>query len=145
MSMAKTHTRTRCQGRTRAGKPCKRLARVGFRHCRSHQLIGDDVPEAEDELPDEATRLELAGELDQLVERLRNLTPGYVPPPFSARELLRLVEENLDRLSPELRFGILDKLRSAISQDLFDVDTWKGIWTMLNYTLQYQATCSGGA
>ncbi len=136
--MAKTHTRTRCQGRTRAGKPCKRLAQVGFRYCRSHQPIEDNVPEAEDDLPDEATRLELAAELDRLIERLRNLAPGYVPPPFSARELLRLVKENLDRLSPELGFGILEKLRSAISQDLFDVDTWKGIWTMLNYTLQYQ-------
>ncbi len=136
--MAKARTRIRCQGRTRAGKPCKRLARLGFRYCRSHQPVGDKVPKADDDMPDEATRLELAGELDQLIERLRNLAPSYMPPPFSARELLRLVQENLDKLSPELRLGILEKLRSAIGQDLFDVDTWKGVWTMLNYTLQYQ-------
>ena len=135
--MPKKQTRTRCKGRTRAGQPCKRPALPGSKYCHNHQPV-EETPEAAEEMPGEAVRQDLMSELGQLIERLRNLAPGYTPPPFSAQGLLKLVEENLGRFSPELRLGILEKLRGAISQDLFDVDTWKGIWTMLNYTLQYQ-------
>lgn len=135
--MSKKQAHTRCKGRTRAGQPCKRSALAGSKYCPSHQLA-EETPEAAEEMPGEAIRQDLMSQLDQLIERLRNLAPGYRPPPFSAQRLLKLVEENLEKFSPELRLGILEKLRGTISQDLFDVDTWKGIWTMLNYTLQYQ-------
>ena len=35
--------------------------------------------------------------------------------------------------------GILEKLRENISSDLLDLDTWKGIWYIVNYPLQAQA------
>jgi 1-acyl-sn-glycerol-3-phosphate acyltransferase len=35
--------------------------------------------------------------------------------------------------------GMLEKLKKALGEDVFDVDTWKGIWYMLNYSLEYQA------
>lgn len=41
-------------------------------------------------------------------------------------------------LSPDMQLGILEKLRSTISEDLFDMDTWRGIWYMVNYSLEYQ-------
>jgi 1-acyl-sn-glycerol-3-phosphate acyltransferase len=86
---------------------------------------------------DPALRQELMATLEAMIDRLRALNPGYNPPPFSPTQLLSLLESNLGRLSPELGLGLLGKLRKAIGDDLFDVDTWKGIWTMLNYTLQY--------
>jgi len=89
--------------------------------------------------PDEELRAELMDELDRLIERVQRMAPGYRPPPFSARRLLELIEQNLERFSPELRLGILEKLRKTLAEDLFDLDTWKGIWYMLNYTLEYQA------
>lgn len=82
---------------------------------------------------------ELAEELDRLIERVRAATPEYSPPPFSPRGLVQLIERNLERFSPELRLGVLERLRSAIGNDLFDVDTWKGIWYMVNYSLEYQS------
>lgn len=91
------------------------------------------------EVPDEELRAQLMDELDQLIERVQRMAPGYRPPPFSARRLLQLVEQNLERFSPELRLGLLEKLKKTLSEDLFDLDTWKGIWYMLNYTLEYQA------
>jgi 1-acyl-sn-glycerol-3-phosphate acyltransferase len=100
------------------------------------------IPPAEGPLendePDPALRQELISNLESMINRLRALSPGYNPPPFSPRQLLELIEQNVDKLPPELGLGILAKLRKSIGEDLFDVDTWKGIWTMLNYTLEYQ-------
>jgi len=84
-------------------------------------------------------RQELMDNLESMIGRLRRLSPGYNPPPFSPRQLRELLEQNVDKIPPELGLGILGKLRKTIGEDMFDVDTWKGMWTMLNYTFDYQA------
>jgi 1-acyl-sn-glycerol-3-phosphate acyltransferase len=98
---------------------------------------------AADKLEDAALepglRQELMDSLEAMIGRLRRLSPGYNPPPFSPRQLLELIEHNVDKIPPELGLGILGKLRQTIGEDLFDADTWKGMWTMLNYTFDYQA------
>ena len=99
----------------------------------------DEGLEVETEIPDDEMRLRLVAELDRLIERVRATMPEYSPPPFSPHSLIRLIEKNLENFSPELRLGILEKLRSSISSDLFDIDTWKGVWYMVNFSLQYQA------
>jgi 1-acyl-sn-glycerol-3-phosphate acyltransferase len=81
----------------------------------------------------------LIEELDALIEKVRSLHPEYEPPPFSPRTLLNMIEMNLSMLSPEFQVGILQKLKSTITEDLFDLDTWKGVWYILNYSLEYQA------
>ncbi|NLG72066.1 MAG: acyltransferase family protein [Chloroflexi bacterium] len=100
-------------------------------------------PECEEDLEsdftDETVRQQLMEELDRLMQRVRESTPDYTPPPFSPQGLLKLIENHLESFSPEIRLGMLEKLRSAISQDLFDLDTWKGVWYMVNYSLEYQA------
>jgi 1-acyl-sn-glycerol-3-phosphate acyltransferase len=82
---------------------------------------------------------ELMAELDQLSARLQELKHSYTPPPFSPQRLLALIEQNLTKFPPELQVGLLQRLRSAISEDVFDVDTWQGVWAMLNYTLEYHS------
>ena len=138
--MPSTRMRILCKGLTQSGQPCKRYALPDSPYCRAHQPAAEEAgPDmARLEIPGEDERKQLASELDALIERIKALAPGYVPPPFSPQGLLKLIEENLDKLKPELRLGLLEHLRSAINQDLFDVDTWKGVWYMLNYTLQYQ-------
>lgn len=89
-------------------------------------------------ITDEELHMRLIEELDQLVERLKALTPDYVPPPFSAERLLVLIRENLGRFSPEMGWAFLERMRSTISEDLFDVDTWKGIWYVINYSIEQQ-------
>lgn len=134
-------TQSRCQALTKAGEPCKNYALPGSEYCRVHQSVAVRQPAAETfdtEIPDEGLRHQLMAELDNLIERVQAMTPGYTPPPFSPRRLLALVEENLEKFSPELRLGILERLRNAVSEDLFDLDTWKGIWYMVSYTLEYQ-------
>lgn len=95
--------------------------------------------EDEDAIPNEDMRRQLAEELDKLIARVKSAAPGYSPPPFSPRRLLKMIEQNLERFSPDIRVGILEKLRSGVDSDLFDLDTWKGVWYMINYSLEYQA------
>lgn len=148
--------RPRCSALTKAGNLCKNFSLEGSEFCRVHQPSdqSDDILEAEtpetpsgedeaveipiDEADEQDLRQQLLAELDRLIERVRALTPGYTPPPFSPRRLLKLIAENLENISPEIGLGILERLRSTIGEDIFDVDTWKGIWYMLNYTLEYQ-------
>lgn len=87
---------------------------------------------------DEQLRQRLGEELDRLIERLQALRPGYAPPPFSPAALVELVERNLARFSPDAALSIVQKLRETISADLIDLDTWRGIWYMVNYSLQNQ-------
>jgi len=92
-----------------------------------------------DEVPTEQVRQELAAELDQLIERVKATSPDYQPPKFTPRGMIQLISDNLERLPGELQHSILTRLRAAITQDFFDLDTWRGVWYMLNYTLEYQA------
>lgn len=93
---------------------------------------------ASSEATDEQLRSRLGEELDRLIERLQALRPGYTPPPFSPSAMVELIERNLARLSPDAALSILKKLRASISSDLIDLDTWRGIWYMVNYSLQNQ-------
>ena len=93
-------------------------------------------PDSQEIDPEDIQRL--VNELDGLVERLKATSPGYTPPPYSPQRLIRLLESNIDRFSPEFSSRILEILRSSINEDLIDPDTWKGTWYMLNYYLDYQ-------
>lgn len=141
-------TSPRCLSLTKAGHPCRNYPLIGSNYCRIHQPAEEkaaaetaeiEVEETPPEATDRQLRRELVNELDTLIQRLQALTPGYSPPPFSPQRLLEMVEENAGSFSPRLRLGILKKLRSAIGEDLFDIDTWKGVWYMLNYSIEYQA------
>jgi 1-acyl-sn-glycerol-3-phosphate acyltransferase len=95
--------------------------------------------DAAPEISDEEARQQLIEELDQLVDRLQAAVPDYEPSPFSPRRLVARVEERFGRVSRSMGLGLLDRLRSSLGEDLFDADTWKGVWYMVNYTLEYQA------
>ena len=87
---------------------------------------------------EESLRRELMDELDRLISRVRKSAPDYTPPPYSPKRLIAFLQENLQRFSPDTQQTILERLRNAIGQDFFDMDTWKGMWFMLNYTVEYR-------
>ncbi len=98
-----------------------------------------EAPQATEPEPSaEQLQAEFKSELDQLIARVQEST-GYTPPPFSLEGLLILLEENLDRFVPGPVKQLMHSLRSNISSDLLDLDTWKGMWYVLNYALQQQA------
>jgi 1-acyl-sn-glycerol-3-phosphate acyltransferase len=88
-------------------------------------------------LSNEELRRQLVAELDELAGRLKSTEPAYEPPPFSPQRLVRFVEESLKRFPKDIQLGILDRLRNVMSDELLSVETWQGIWYMLNYTVQY--------
>jgi 1-acyl-sn-glycerol-3-phosphate acyltransferase len=142
--MSEQTTRVLCSATTSSGQPCKKHALADSSYCSVHRSLGHNGSKdgrAElpaDQVPEGDEREQLESQLDGLIERVRALTPDYSPPPFSARALLELIEKNLARLSPDMRLGILERLRTSLSADVFDLDTWKGIWYMLNYSLEHQ-------
>jgi 1-acyl-sn-glycerol-3-phosphate acyltransferase len=103
----------------------------------TENVAGESVEPAA-ELSDEELRQRLASELDRLVERLQEMNPDYTPPPFSAQRLVDVVGRNMRNFSPGMLQRIREKMMSGIASDLLDMDTWKGIWYMLNYSMEYQ-------
>jgi 1-acyl-sn-glycerol-3-phosphate acyltransferase len=112
-------------------RPQSRTAEPGRGRSKTKPMTEADI--------DPSLRRQLMKELEELVGRLRTLHPGYTPPPFSPQGLLQLLEEGTDRLPAGLRLGILDKLKDTVGEDLLDADTWKGMWYVLNNSLQSQA------
>jgi 1-acyl-sn-glycerol-3-phosphate acyltransferase len=86
---------------------------------------------------DEESYRQLVAEVEELTERVQALDPDYEPPPFSPKGLAALLEDLLSRFPRDVQLGVLERLRGALSRETFDPDVWKGVWYMLNYTLQY--------
>ena len=99
---------------------------------------GDLPTGSPSEIENASDQRDIIDELDELIERVKRVHPDYSPPPFSPTSLIDFIRENLNKFSPAAAVGILTQLRSTIREDLLDVDTWKGIWYVLNYSLQYQ-------
>ncbi len=68
---------------------------------------------------------------DQLNEQM--------PDPLKPDTIFELIKNSLDRFTPETAKQILASFEGATKEDLLDPDTWKGVWYMLNYSLQFQA------
>ena len=130
----------RCAALTKAGETCKNYALADSPFCRVHETsVTNTASPAEAEPSPEALRQELTVELDNLIARVENSDSDYRPPPFSPQALLGMLNQNLRRLSPEAAQALLQRLRGYVNSDLLDLDTWKGIWYIVNYALQQQA------
>jgi 1-acyl-sn-glycerol-3-phosphate acyltransferase len=96
-------------------------------------------PAAAEDTFDPGVQSRLAVELESLIQRVLKAVVGYTAPPFSASRLVELLRENLEKLSPDMAVGAIERLRTTISEDLLNIETWKGIWFILNYSLDMQA------
>ncbi|UCG25143.1 MAG: acyltransferase family protein [Chloroflexota bacterium] len=145
--MSASEMDTHCIANTKAGSRCKNQAAPGSEYCHIHQPVtigaidGRPPPEPlpNGELSEEKLRQQLMSELDDLIRRVRNLSPEYEPPEFAPKRMVDLMDERADNMAPEVSLGILERLRSTINKDLLDAETWKGMWYMVNYTLEYQS------
>jgi hypothetical protein len=99
---------------------------------------GQPLEPAMEEASPEAMQAQLREELDALIARVEN-DSDYHAPPYSPQALIKLLEENASRFQPEFLKSVLTTLRQNVNSDLLDVDTWKGIWYVVNYQLQAQA------
>jgi 1-acyl-sn-glycerol-3-phosphate acyltransferase len=86
---------------------------------------------------EEVARRQLHDQLDQLIERVKSATPGYIPPAFSLENLASLLSGNLPRLSSAQVSQAMARL-SQSARDLVDLDTWRGLWYVINYSMDAQ-------
>jgi hypothetical protein len=75
----------------------------------------------------------------QMREKMSGVINQVVPEPIQPGRLWQLGKSGLDRVTPEFAKQILSTFQGATREDLMDPDTWKGVWTMINYSLQFQA------
>lgn len=71
--------------------------------------------------------------------QLREKMNEQLPKPLQPDTMLNFVKTNIDRFTPDVAKGIMDSLQGATREDLLDPETWKGIWYMINYSVQFQA------
>jgi hypothetical protein len=152
----------RCKATTKSGAPCKNRPQEGSDYCHIHlrsmaaSRPPSSVPNAASSHTAQATapatahatdgdpQLEmLLDELNALARELQRRMPDFKPPQFSPAALLDLIGKNVDRIVPEEQRALFDELRRNLrgttAQDLVDPETWKGLWYVLNYSLQMQS------
>ncbi|NJN82857.1 MAG: hypothetical protein HC802_11645 [Caldilineaceae bacterium] len=85
----------------------------------------------------------LVAELNELAAELRRLRPDFRPPPFSPARMQALLKETVDKYTPDAQIELLrdlqNNLKDVTAKDMVDPETWKGLWYILNYSVQYQA------
>lgn len=76
-------------------------------------------------------------------EQMRGKVSGainhVVPEPIQPGRLWQMGKAGLDRITPDFAKQILGTFQGASREDLLDPDTWKGVFYMINYSLQFQA------
>jgi hypothetical protein len=75
----------------------------------------------------------------QVREMVADKINHVVPEPIQPGRLWQLGKSGLDRLMPDFAKQILSTFQGATREDLMDPDTWKGVWYMITYSLQFQA------
>lgn len=137
-----TNEKKLCAAQTKAGTPCKNSARPNSDYCHLHQPAPNTLPPATpSNLPREQLE-QLMTELNQLAADLQKMVDNYTPPPFTPQGMIALLKENLHRFTPEMRLQIVEDLQKsfegASTKDFLQPETWKGMWFLLNYSLQNQ-------
>jgi 1-acyl-sn-glycerol-3-phosphate acyltransferase len=87
--------------------------------------------ESEPEVPVEQLQQQLVQELNDLINRLKELSPAFTPTQLpGAQNVIEAAQGILGKSN-------FEKLRS-VAGDLLDIDTWKGAWYIANQTVQFQ-------
>ncbi len=92
-----------------------------------------------DALFDPSVQQQLLAAFGELMRRIRTAAGSYLPPPFSPAGLAQLLRANLERYAPGLNRTFFDRLRTTITEDVLNIETWKGVWFVINYSLEMQA------
>jgi 1-acyl-sn-glycerol-3-phosphate acyltransferase len=138
----------RCAATTRSGNPCRNRPIEGQRYCRMHLALGGEsnvvpsetvllVGSTAVELPigdaAEGARAEAAASVQELEVEIRD-QGGLQPDTRNlAADILRLIRENLLRMTPDTVQRAAKLIRENVSSDYLDPDFWRGIGMVLQY------------
>lgn len=76
---------------------------------------------------------------DQMRGKVSDTINQVVPEPIQPGRLWQMGKSGLDRVTPEFAKQILSTFQGATREDLLDPNTWKGVWYMITYSIQFQA------
>ena len=76
---------------------------------------------------------------DQMRGKVSGTINQVVPEPIQPGRLWQMGKSGIDRITPEFAKQILSTFQGASREDLLDPNTWKGVWYMITYSLQFQA------
>lgn len=128
--------RIRCQATTQSGRQCRNYAREGASFCHIH---AQQAAAPESAAPQDSGEMrQLVDELDTLLADLKKSLPEGGSP-YSPLRFLTYLRQNLHKLSPEMRLGLLESFEGMTKEDLLDLDTWKGMAYMMSYSARFQA------
>ncbi len=139
--------RARCAATTKAGKPCQNYPPAGQRYCRWHLPVGDGrgldtaptIPVETEPATDGRSPWRLDFRLAGRRLQLDLGDPEIQEQWGQLQEELHQLRSNLRRLFPRLPPPVQERLQGLFSEDLLDVETWKGLWFMVDYNVRYQA------
>ena len=145
--MEETQQIKQCAALTKSGSPCKNSAKPGSGFCHVHAGLDDpdkidmlaDNPEIEENISDPAMRRQLIEELDDLMVRVREVMPDYSPPPLPDPGMAEIPIQESGKTDSAKRTSIIDRVLGLFNEDLLDQETWRGMWYMASYTLEYQS------
>lgn len=72
----------------------------------------------------------------QAREKMNESLPGRLQPDT----MLNFMKANIDKFAPDIAKDLMANFEGATREDWLDPDTWKGVWYMLNYSVQFQAS-----
>ncbi len=126
-------------------KPTAKAAKSAVPAATKPVALAAKAPTSPTPKPKASTPLDqLAVELDKVVDEIRAQLPDYTPPPFSLQALKKTLQENMHRFTPELQSDILNRLKADAEEldphRLVELETWKSLWYMLNYSVQSQSS-----
>jgi transposase-like protein len=75
----------------------------------------------------------------QVRDKVSGTINQVVPEPVQPGRLWQLAKSGMDRVTPDIAKQILGTFQDATVDDLRDPDTWKGVWYMISYSMQFQA------
>lgn len=75
----------------------------------------------------------------QALDKVTGVVDQVVPAAVHPRRFWNFAMRSADRVTPEFVKQLAATFKDATVSDLVDPDTWKGLWTMFSYSLQFQA------
>lgn len=97
-----------------------------------------EEPAAGEDGPDASLRRQFLAEVEALVERLRAISPAYWSS-LSPERVFEALEASSDFIPRSVRRTLTNRLKDIIGEDIFDLDTWKGMAYVVNSSIQMQA------
>ncbi len=76
---------------------------------------------------------------EQMRDRVSDTINGVVPEPVQPARLWQVGRQAMDKITPDIIKQVLGTFEGATREDMLDPDTWKGVFYMLSYSIQFQA------